>query len=136
MGDSKFKRKIYDNVSLSERARQNLQQDQRFHAADLSKPETKLVFLGWMLFERRLNEVKKFEIVRGPHFVKGYILLSDVGRAKYAKIFRVGEGTVCITISRDIGFSKDKKYILEYNKEFYFYPAELDDMAIDLKSLP
>ena len=129
-----FRRKIYANIILGDRAYNKLKEDPNFTVVDLSDETSRLIYLSWSLFWGQIDRVGKFEIVRGPHFIQSYIELSNVTKSKLLKLFDFDGIVICIATSRDLNFSASRKYKLDYNKEFFLYDFEIGEVSTRIMS--
>lgn len=127
-------RKIYENIIVSDRAYNKLKEDPHFGIIDLSDKTSRLIYLSWSLFWGQTDGDGRFEIVRGPHFIQSYIELSDVTKSTLLKLFNLDGILICVTMSRDLHFSSSRKYILDYNKEFFLYDFEVSEISTRIMS--
>lgn len=119
--------KIFKNISATKRALEQLQRHSGFSSTALDFHGNTIVYLQWILLSRRVNNVGRWECYAGPHFSVGDILVSDIEKIREPYLFSVDGKYVCMTISRDLGFSEKTSYKLDFVGQFFLYRAELDE---------
>jgi hypothetical protein len=121
---------IYDNMLVTERMLNQLEADPNFRVETLDNQDAVIPIVAWRLWVRAPSESGKMEIVKGPHYDKSFVTISDALKRPRGYIFRIATRLVCVTFSKDLDFDTFSKYKMDTNKgELYVYPAFIDDVG-------
>ena len=121
---------IYDNMLVAARMLAQLEADPNFRVESLDNPSALIPIISWRLWVRAPNRSGKMEIVKGPHYDKSFVAITDAIKRPRGYIFRIAKRLVCVTFSKDLDFDENKKYKMDINKgEIYVYPAFIDDIG-------
>jgi hypothetical protein len=122
---------IYENMLVTDRMLNQLEADPNFRIETLEDADTVIPIVAWRLWVRAPNDSGRMEIIKGPHYQKSFVRISDALKWPRSYIFRIANRLVCITFSKDLDFDKKQKYKMDSNKgEIYVYPAFIDDVGL------
>ena len=122
---------IYENMLVTDRMLNQLEADPNFRIETLEDADTVIPIVAWRLWVRAPNDFRRMEIIKGPHYQKSFVRISDALKWPRSYIFRIANRLVCITFSKDLDFDKKQKYKMDSNKgEIYVYPAFIDDVGL------
>lgn len=119
--------RIYENISLTERAAIELNKYAGFSLTNLESGDGTIVFLQWIILSRRLHKGTERIYYSGPHFKIREIQVGKISEFRNIRLFRVNGKYLCMITSLDLQFSEDVHYNLDFVDEFYLYPSEMDD---------
>jgi hypothetical protein len=122
---------IYDNILVTARMLRHLEADPNFRIDSLEDQDAVIPIVAWRLWVRVPNNSGQMEIVRGPHYEKSFVRISDAVKWPGSYILRIANRLVCMTFSKDLDFTQNLKYKMDCNKgEIYVYPAFIDDVGL------
>ena len=97
---------IYENMLVTDRMLKLLEADPNFQIETLEDADAVIPIVAWRLWVRASNNSGQLEIVKGPHYQKSFVRISDVVKWPRSYIFRIANRLVCMTFSKDLDFDE------------------------------
>lgn len=122
--------KINDNLIASDRILGLLRANKFFGVTVIDDMDAVIPMVAWLLWVRAQDETGQVRIVKGPHYQLTTIKVSDAMQLQRGGFFRIDEGIIYATFSKDLDFDEAKEYKIDLNKgEIYVYPAFIDTVG-------
>ncbi len=121
---------VYNNLISTDRILKQFRSCKHFGVENLDDSDATVPMIAWMLWVRAQDKTGQVTIIKGPHYQCTSVKIGDALALQRGRFFRIAEGIIYATFSKDLEFDETKEYKVDINNgEIYVYPAFIDSVG-------